>query len=94
VLLEASCFASPYAAPGTLALIDPTGIAIGDEGVELSSSDQATVEMADDADGSGSVVSLWQVGCVGLLIRRLINWRMMRPAASILTEITYTEESA
>jgi hypothetical protein len=69
-----------------LVLLDPTSIAYGEDGMELRTSREGSVEMLDTglqgsaiADVNGaSMVSLWQTGSVALLTEKYLNWQAGR----------------
>lgn len=58
-----------------------------DDGIEIESSDQASLEMSDapaqdgTTGGGASMVSLWQTGMLGLKASRELNWTLTRSAA-------------
>ncbi len=58
---------------GFLALIDPAGILLADEGVMLDLSGHATLTME-----SGEVVSLWQQNLSAIKATRIVNWKISR----------------
>lgn len=58
---------------GFLALIDPAGILLADDGVLLDLSGQSTLTLEDD-----SVVSLWQMNLAAIKAVRLVNWLTAR----------------
>ena len=103
-LLTAPCIATREAPAQTLILIDGSGIAIGDGGVEVDIADQASLEMLDGSlqqngrtGGTGTgvaMVSLWQLGCVGIRVTRHMNWAPLRPCVSFLSGVQYEEVSA
>ncbi len=75
-------------AEGDIALVDPTGIALGEGHAAVRVTTEATVEMLDSSlqqdatDGTGtSLVSLWQSNAVGILAERAINWQTVRPGS-------------
>ncbi|MFT2210694.1 phage major capsid protein [Rhizobium giardinii] len=75
-------------AEGDIALVDPTGIAVGEGHAGLRVTTEASVEMLnsslqqDATDGTGtSLVNLWQANAVGLLAERAINWQVARPGS-------------
>lgn len=69
-----------------------------DGGVEIESSDQASLEMLDASlvqDGTAgtgtSLVSLWQAGLLGLKAERYVTWKKRRTqAAQYLSGVAYT----
>ncbi|WP_176506369.1 phage major capsid protein [Pseudomonas urethralis] len=52
-----------------------------DGGVTLDASREASLEMSDSPDGTGTMVSLWQQNMVGLRAERFINWKRRRASA-------------
>ncbi|MGX7952428.1 phage major capsid protein [Tsuneonella sp. HG249] len=82
------------AAGDTLALIDPEGIAVGEDGMEIRTSNQASIEMLDgslagDSIGvvpgtAASTVSLWQTNSSAILLEQRINWETARPSVAII----------
>lgn len=72
-----------------LVLIDPDAVAYGEEGMDLRTSRQATIEMLDESltgDSIGvvpgtaaSLVSLWNTNSVGLLSEKRVNFQLARP---------------
>jgi HK97 family phage major capsid protein len=59
-------------------LVDASNIYFAtDGGVEVSMSDQASVEM-DDAPIGGGLVSLWQNNLVGFRVEQRLNWKARR----------------
>ena len=71
-----------------MVLVDPTGIALGEEGLELRTSREASIEMLDsnltgDSIGvvpgtAASTVSLWSTNSVGLLAEKHLNFAVAR----------------
>lgn len=69
---------------GLLALVDPSGIAIGLGGVDLSVAEQASLMMADDpATGPAELVSLWQNNLVAFSALIRANWEVQRTGAVV-----------
>jgi len=52
-----------------------------DGGVTLDASREASLEMSDSPDGTGTMISLWQQNMVGLRAERFINWKRRRANA-------------
>ena len=81
------------AAGTTLALIDPSGIALGEAEVSLRTSREASVQMLDTPTNdtvtptATSLVSLWQTNSFGLLTEKTINWEASRPSVSVITGV-------
>lgn len=65
-------------------VIPASRCAIFDGGLELRPSGEASVEMADDPQGAGEMVSLWQSGSVGLLAER--SWHLAGKPTVVLVE--------
>lgn len=63
-----------------VALIDPAGILLSDDGVDIQHSDAATVFLTGDSNGP-EVLSLWQNNLVAAQARRYLNWEVARPGA-------------
>lgn len=70
-----------------LVLIDPDAVAYGEEGMDLRTSRQASIEMTDAPTGStgpveppaaASLVSLWQCNSVALMSEKFLNWQIAR----------------
>ena len=88
----------------TLALIDPTGIVAGDDGIEAEISEEATLEMLDSSleqdatDGTGAttagMVSLFQIGAKAIKIERRVNWNAVRPSVSYIEDLAIEAVSA
>jgi hypothetical protein len=81
-------FCATDAVTGTeIVLVDASQIATGAEMIELDSSSEASVQMADaastDSPPTTSTVfqSLWATGCVGLRAQRLFGVTRLRSAA-------------
>lgn len=72
---------------GLVALIDPTGIALGDDGVRIDSSGQAALQMTDGPDtGANQLVSLWQNNLTCLRLERMVNWQVARVGSVAIVE--------
>ena len=53
-----------------------------DGGIEIDTSDQASIEMVDNPGGvAASLVSFWQNNLIGVRVERMINWQRRRTAA-------------
>lgn len=82
---------------GSLALIDPSGIASNLEGVEVMQSTQATIEMSDAPTGrsdtpvalSAVPVSLFQNELVALRATIRANWERQRDSVAVVTGADY-----
>lgn len=67
---------------GVIALVDPTLIAFGSEGGEITGSREGAVQMTDDPEtGATALVSLFQANAVALGITAWVNWKVMRDGA-------------
>ncbi len=80
------------AAPADMvALIDPTGIAAADEGIEVKRAKHASLQMSDDPENdAGELVSLWQANLVALLSEVHTNWQVQRPGSvAVITGADY-----
>lgn len=60
-----------------VALIDPAGIILTDEGVDIQQSTIATIQM-DDGQGGSGYLSLWQNNLTSALAERFLNWEAVR----------------
>lgn len=65
-------------------VIPASRCAVYDNGLELRPSGEASVEMSDDPQGAGEMVSLWQSGSVGLLAER--QWHIGGDAQVAIVE--------
>lgn len=63
---------------GQLALIDPTGIAYGADGIDIVKSSQATLAMSDTPESEPDLVSLWQTNTVAFKSDITANWEVQR----------------
>lgn len=74
---------------GTLIVVDQAQLLLGDEGVELALSNQATIQ-ADSApsDPPSSTISLWQHNLEGIRAERTVNWTSARAAAATAGAVT------
>jgi HK97 family phage major capsid protein len=83
---------------GHLVLLDAAGVGLADAGIELDKATSADVEMLDNPVGDGvtpvgatSMMSLWQMNCVGLRAERQISWLRLRDRAiSTISGIAWT----
>ena len=82
-ILGASLLVSPGAG-NRLILIDAAEIAHNDDGLEVESSNVASVELLDNptnnsATGTGTaLVSAWQTGMLIVKLIRFVNWQKLR----------------
>ncbi|SFC50212.1 phage major capsid protein, HK97 family [Pseudomonas citronellolis] len=60
-----------------VALIDPAGILLTDEGVDIHQSNITTIEIYDGQDGT-QLLSLWQNNLTSALVERFLNWELAR----------------
>ncbi|WP_054910475.1 phage major capsid protein [Pseudomonas sp. NBRC 111135] len=60
-----------------VALIDPAGILLSDEGVDILQSNLTTIQM-DDGQGGTGYLSLWQNNLTAALAERFLNWESVR----------------
>lgn len=75
--------AAPVDSEGDLlALIDPSGICVADDGIEFAASTQAVVNQNSTPTSESTLVSLFQADAVGVKVIRPINWQTARPAVS------------
>lgn len=72
----------------TIIAVKASDIYLADDGmVTVEASDQASIEMQDSSSASAisgtgaSLVSLWQLGAVGLMATREITWKLRRSTA-------------
>lgn len=80
---------------GQIALVDASGIAAADEGLRMSVSNQATLQMRDDpVDGPTNAVSLFQTNSVAFLAEVVTNWEVQREGSVVvLTGADYPQGS-
>jgi hypothetical protein len=79
-----------------LILVDRASVALVDEGYEVQRSRHGSLEMSDTPSAAADVptsagvgtkiVSLFQVGAVGLLLLRHVNWTLANPAGAVVVE--------
>lgn len=75
---------------GQLALIDPTGIAYGADGLTFESAEHATVAMSDTPESDPVLVSLWQRNLVGYKSIMASNWEVQRTGSvALLTDVAW-----
>jgi HK97 family phage major capsid protein len=75
-----------------IALAEASEIAIADDGeATIDLSTQADLEMDDSpTGGERQLVSLWQLGLVGIRAVRFLNWKVRRTGAvAVLRDVTY-----
>ncbi|MCP5431863.1 MAG: phage major capsid protein [Alphaproteobacteria bacterium] len=100
-ILGAPAVASRYAPEFGLILVDVDGVVYGDDGVIVETAEHASIEMLnaalqqDATTGTGAaLVSLWQAGMTGYLVRRRTNWQVARPCVSMIDGINWHNLSA
>lgn len=69
---------------GQLALIDPTGIAYGSEGLTFESATHATLAMSDTPESDPVLVSLWQRNLTGFKSIMTANWEVQRSGSVVV----------
>jgi len=75
---------------GQLALIDPTGIAYGADGLSFENAEHATVAMSDTPESDPVLVSLWQRNLVGFKSIMSANWEVQRNGSvALLTDVAW-----
>jgi hypothetical protein len=87
-------FVTSTAAGNRLVAVDADAILVADDNaLDVSVSLQGTVEMdltPTSPITAGSVyVSLWQAGCAGIKIDRVINWKLARANSAMYTTVAY-----
>lgn len=76
-----------------LILIDPDGIALGEAGMALRVSKEATISMLDNPTNNSvtptatNLVSLYQCDSIAILAEKVINFLEVRPSVAVLTGI-------
>ncbi|MDT4802874.1 phage major capsid protein, HK97 family [compost metagenome] len=71
----------PMDSSGALvALIDPAGILLADEGVDIVHSTISTIQISD-GQGGAQYLSFWQNNLAGALAERFLNWEVARPGS-------------
>lgn len=85
---------SRHAAEDVIALVDPTGIAAADDGMEVKRAEHASLMMADDFEGAQpEMVSLWQTNSVALMAEVFASWEVQRAGSvAIVTGADYAGE--
>jgi hypothetical protein len=82
-LMGVNVIASSQQTQNRLTLIDASAVVYADDGVEIFTSDQATVEMSDaptqasDTPTATNLVSLWQTNCRAIRAERRISVRVV-----------------
>lgn len=81
---------NPAPSSSPLILADCNSILLADDGdVTIDVSREATVEMSDAPDGAGTMVSLWQQNCVGILAERFVTWVKARPGNVAIDQVLH-----
>jgi HK97 family phage major capsid protein len=76
---------------GQLALIDPTGIAYGADGLTFESATNATLAMSDTPESDPVPVSLWQRNLAGYKSIMTTNWQVQRAGSvATLTSVSWS----
>lgn len=98
-LFKRPVFTGDNVTPGDWIVLKPSDIwKIGDTGISVSMSDQATIEMNDAPAGASDTptamashtVSLWQTNSVGFKVTRGINYKIRRAGAvQVLSNAEY-----
>lgn len=84
---------SRAAAMGQIALVDPTGIVVSDQGMELKTAEHASLFMSDDPENDAEpvLVSLWQNNLVALMAEVFTGWEVQRTdAVAVITGADYS----
>ena len=83
--------ATPAPDESPLILADCNSILLADDGqVTVDVSREATVEMSDDPEtDTGTMVSLWQTNCVGILAERFVTWVKARANNVLVSNIQH-----
>ncbi|MFG8091053.1 phage major capsid protein [Pseudomonas aeruginosa] len=69
---------------GQLALIDPTGIAYGADGLTFENAEHATLAMSDTPESEQELISLWQYNLVCYKSVMSANWEVQREGSVAL----------
>lgn len=77
-LLGAPAFATRNAVADTLILADSDAIVSGNDGFEVTSTTEGSVQMSDSPSGAAQHVSLWQSGLIAISVTRRFNFKVMR----------------
>lgn len=90
-MLQMPVLTSRNAPEDMIALIDPTGIAASDDGLEIRRAKHASLLMVDDAeDAEPELVSLFQTNTVALMAEVLTSWEVQRPGSvAVITGADY-----
>lgn len=73
---------------GQIALIDPTGIAYGGEGITVNAYEHATLAMSDTPESDPEMVSLWQTNTIAFKSEMFSNWEVQRAGGvAVLTGV-------
>lgn len=93
-ILHIPALTSRHAPEDVIALIDPTGIAAADDGMEIKRAKHASLLMVDDADDAEpELVSLFQTNTIALMAEVITSWEVQRPGSvAIITGADYAPE--
>ena len=77
-----------------IVLIEGADLVVAEGAVEVSTSEEASLQMdsapADPVVAATVLVSLWQVGCVGVRALQFVSWREARAASTAyISGVTY-----
>ncbi|HUG21464.1 phage major capsid protein [Piscinibacter sp.] len=83
ILTSNACAASGSPGERHITLVEASEVCIADDGeADVSLSSRGAVQMDDaPATGAQQLVSLWQLGLVGIRAARFINWQVRRSGA-------------
>ncbi|MEM5419839.1 phage major capsid protein [Paraburkholderia ferrariae] len=84
VIFGLPCVASADVPDNVVALVDSAGIAYGDDGLDLSTAEHATVTI------DGAAVGLWQRNLVGFRAERFVSWEAAPGALAYLSGVNWT----
>jgi hypothetical protein len=71
-----------------IAIVDPSRILLGDDGVMLDTSDETSLTF-QNGSGASTQVSMFQTNSVALLAERFVNWEAMPGAVSWISHADY-----
>jgi hypothetical protein len=76
-----------------IVILDAAEVIVAENGVDLSSSSQGTVQMSDeptgDATDGSNTVSLWQANLLALKVMRYVSWMRRRDEAVAWMAVAY-----
>lgn len=67
-----------------ITVVPASRVAIWDGGIELRSAEHASVDMRDTPESPAQAVSLWQSGCLGLILER--QWHLAQADDVVIVE--------